>query len=162
MTSYSLLEEVWDKPLVENQDLLVQQRHSYGNLNLDAQDALPSAQRYSQQSQQEYTLPQPVPIRSDQTPIYAANQKQSLANRQPRSVQHTEKVSLTPAQAGNSGYLDRIAALEDQIHNLERSLQASKSSLVGGLLSDNDLLMYIATGVLVIFAMDNVAKMSRR
>ena len=31
MGSYSLLEEVWDKPLVENQDLLVNQRGPYEN-----------------------------------------------------------------------------------------------------------------------------------
>jgi hypothetical protein len=58
-------------------------------------------------------------------------------------------------------YTDRIRTLEEQIARLERTLGSKQSSVVSDMISNNDLLMYIATGAFFIFVMDNIAKISK-
>ena len=58
----------------------------------------------------------------------------------------------------DSKYIDRIRALEEQISRLESSFGAKAPSVVSEMMSNNDLLMYIATGAFFIFVMDNNRK----
>lgn len=169
MGSYSLLEEVWDKPLVENQDLLVNQRGPYENSGPIARNlkTTPSAQTYASVPHQyepqisQVLTPSQTPIPRYTTSPFSGD---TVAPR--KSVQNTLSYENTPSEMTrselDSKYIDRIRALEEQISRLESSLDAKAPSVVSEMMSNNDLLMYIATGAFFIFVMDNIAKMSKQ
>ena len=169
MGSYSLLEEVWDKPLVENQDLLVNQRGPYENSGPIARNlkTTTSAQTYASVPHQ-YEPQISQVLTPSQTPIprYTTAPFSGVTAAPRKSVQNTLSYENTPSEMTrselDSKYIDRIRALEEQISRLESSFGAKAPSVVSEMMSNNDLLMYIATGAFFIFVMDNIAKMSKQ
>ena len=181
MGSYSLLEEVWDKPLVENQDLLVNQRgstyegpisqtfsnspvQSYSNI---PQYKLQSADQRMAQSQTfppNYSAPQSAQVSPQiATAAPTSNNVYRTQNKPPQIIFDGDNSSSeTTKYTDDARYVSRIRALEEQISRLESSFGAKQSSTVSDMMSNNDLLMYIATGAFFIFVMDNIAKMSKR
>lgn len=174
MSSYSLLEEVWDKPLVENQDLLVSQRAQYGNPTPRSQSVAAPLQTYSSTPQQfepqvppsqmpSPNIPQSFPPRYTQVPVPSVTNA-TAANTNPGTQQRKYTEEITPRDARydvDLMYTDRIRTLEEQIARLERTLGSKQSSVVSDMISNNDLLMYMATGAFFIFVMDNIAKISK-
>ena len=166
MGSYSLLEEVWDKPLVENQDLLVNQRVQHVNSSIPRQplQAFSPGQTYPDISQQyapsvDHTIPQSRAAFSPPQSLPTATPA-SRSQGKPMHLENNSSYNPT-TYPDDSRYVDRIRALEEQIARLERSINTKPSSIVGEIMSNNDLLMYIATGAFFIFVMDNIAKMSK-
>ncbi len=172
MGSYSLLEEVWEKPLVENPDLLVNQRQrSYANsqgVSDSPFQSVPPNPGYSDMPRQYHPSTEHNIVRTQNTfasPGHLQSATPTLANVSPeRPMQHIDgnRMHVITRVDQDATHLDRIRALEEQITRLESALNTKKPSMVGEMTSNNDLLMYIATGAFFIFVMDNIAKMSKK